>query len=129
MRLYVGNNTFEIPEHLIDFDDFAEVAIREVPDALKRVQRDFRGLDVEVKQNWSSKDFRKIGKRLKSYQEVENIARQAGCNATSALAIALADLYINGQIIVHTDVVPMWDQTEAALLHVHEKYMRVSDDT
>jgi hypothetical protein len=87
MKLTVGKTTFTIPDKLIDCDDFARKAYKIAPTSIH-----FNS-DMTVVFNWRPNDLREIAKKLHTYDEIKRRAREAGCNATSALAKQIGRMY------------------------------------
>ncbi len=81
--LVVGSTTLNIPEHLIDTADFARVVIRVAPHALHYSKES----NSIVKFSWQAGDLAKIGKQLKSFDDVWAIADSADCQKMGNLGL------------------------------------------
>ena len=102
MEINVGGTSIAIPDDLIDYDDFASVALKVAPHAFH-----MRDTEIDVRMNWGAGDLDKIGKRLKSYEGVVQIAKAAGCRKIGSVSVRLAEMYLNPD---------MWDGTDFELV-------------
>jgi hypothetical protein len=85
-RLVIGNRTLVIPDELIDFDDFIRTMLQLYPTITKNE-------NVKVPVTFKAGQLNRIAKSLKTYPEIERLAKDAG--VTKEIATALGQLYVN----------------------------------
>ena len=93
MNLTIGGTDIEIPEDLINTENFVTTALRVAPNSI-HIRVDER----TIRTNWAPGDLAQIGERLESFEDVVRIAKRAKCKKVGTVGVRLAELYLSPEM-------------------------------